>query len=101
VSDTCAHVGELASLDPPAPGSEGCADCLAEGHHDWVHLRLCEECGHVGCCDSSPRRHATAHFQSSGHPLIRSFEPDEDWWWCYLDEIAFELPEAPPSPSHP
>ncbi len=101
MSDTCAHVGDLASLDPPAPSGEGCADCLAAGRHDWLHLRLCEECGHIGCCDSSPARHATAHFQSSGHPLIRSFEPGEDWWWCYLDEISFELPDAPPSPSHP
>ena len=61
----------------------------------WVHLRMCQTCGHVGCCDSSPRRHATAHVHDTGHPLVRSFEPDEEWFWCYVDEVVFERPEAP------
>jgi uncharacterized UBP type Zn finger protein len=58
-------------------------------------------CGHVGCCDSSPGRHATKHFHSSGHPVVRSFEPGEDWFFCYLDDVMFELQGAPPALSHP
>ena len=72
-----------------------------QGRQDRVHLRLCQECGHVGCCDNSPGRHATAHFHLAGHPVIRSYEPGEDWYWCYLDQSAFELQGAPPAPSHP
>jgi hypothetical protein len=79
----------------------GCVDCLAQGLRDWVHLRVCQECGHVGCCDNSPGRHATAHFHVAGHPVIRSYEPGEDWYWCYLDQLVFELQGAPPAPSHP
>jgi uncharacterized UBP type Zn finger protein len=66
--------------------TEGCQDCLEAGEHDWVHLRLCLTCGRVGCCDSSPRKHATAHFRATGHPVIKSFQPGEDWRWCYVDE---------------
>jgi uncharacterized UBP type Zn finger protein len=66
-----------------------------------MHLRLCLACGHVGCCDSSPGKHATAHFHGEGHPLIRSYEPGEDWWWCFVDELAFEVEGATPAPSHP
>ena len=95
---TCAHLDDLA-IDPP-PGSDGCVDCLAIGGR-WVHLRRCLECGHIGCCDSSPNRHATAHFHGSDHPLIQSFEPGEDWIFCYVDDVAFEIPELTPSPSHP
>ena len=63
---------------------------------------MCMSCGHIGCCDSSPSRHATAHFTARpDHCLIRSYEPGEDWWWCYVDEVAFEVDGAPPSPSHP
>jgi Zn-finger in ubiquitin-hydrolases and other protein len=65
--------------------SEGCEDCLAAGT-PWVHLRLCLSCGHVGCCDSSPMRHARAHATSGGHPIVQSFEPGEDWRWCYVDQ---------------
>jgi hypothetical protein len=61
---------------------------------------MCRICGHVGCCDSSPHQHATAHNAATEHPLISSFEPGEDWWWCYTDEVGFELPELP-SYSHP
>lgn len=95
----CAHFDE--HTDPaPQPGTpDGCEECLATGGR-WVNLRLCIACGHVGCCDNSPNRHATAHFKAEGHPLIRSYEPGEDWWWCYVDEVGFEVPEAPPAPSH-
>jgi hypothetical protein len=63
---------------------------------------MCMSCGHVGCCDNSPNRHATAHAaEHPDHPLIRSFEPGEEWWWCYIDEVAFEVEGAPPAPSHP
>jgi len=64
-----------------------CDDCIKTGG-SWVHLRLCLSCGHVGCCDSSPNRHATRHFQTTRHPLIRSAEPGEAWIWCYVDEIV-------------
>jgi CPA1 family monovalent cation:H+ antiporter len=64
----------------------GCEDCLREGT-TWVHLRECLTCGHVGCCDSSPRRHARAHWLTVGHPVVRSLEPGEDWGWCYADEL--------------
>ncbi|MFD2422361.1 Na+/H+ antiporter [Amycolatopsis pigmentata] len=81
---SCEH---LAVAGDPEPNSrQGCEDCLREGT-TWVHLRLCLECGHVGCCDSSPRRHATAHFHGTDHPVIRSFEPGENWRWCFVDSI--------------
>jgi CPA2 family monovalent cation:H+ antiporter-2 len=57
----------------------------------WVHLRECQICGHVGCCDSSVNKHATRHFHTTGHPIIKSFEPGEDWYWCYVDQLMFEL----------
>ena len=94
----CTH---LDTITDPAPDSTGCVDCLAAGAHDWVHLRVCQSCGHVGCCDNSPRRHATAHFHGSDHPVIRSYEPGEDWYWCYVDELGYELEGKPPAPSHP
>jgi hypothetical protein len=92
MSDTCTHLDQVA---PNAqPSADGCGDCLREGTR-WVHLRMCRTCGHVGCCDNSPRRHATAHFSAGGHPLISSFEPGEDWWWCYVEELGFTLPDRP------
>jgi hypothetical protein len=97
-SDTCEHVDANAEV---IPSSEGCEDCLRTGGR-WVHLRLCMHCGHVGCCDNSPGRHATAHFGAQpDHPVIRSYEPGEDWWWCYVDDLVFEIDGAPPAPSHP
>jgi hypothetical protein len=72
---------------------EGCPACIAMGSH-WVHLRRCTQCGRVGCCDESPTRHATAHFHATAHPIIRSLEPGEDWYWCYIDEVAFALADA-------
>ena len=84
----CSHLGEVAAVTPSVTGA--CEDCLKEGS-TWVHLRLCLVCGHMGCCDNSPRRHATAHWHSSGHPLMRSAEPGEEWAWCYPDD-TFLLP---------
>jgi Zn-finger in ubiquitin-hydrolases and other protein len=81
----------------------GCENCMREGGV-WLHLRICLECGHVGCCDDSPNRHATAHRHSSGHPLIRSLEPGEESSWCYVDEVGMLIPDVrgetriPPSP---
>ncbi len=66
----------------------GCTGCLAEGRRDWVHLRLCLNCGYVGCCDSSPAAHATRHYRGTQHPVVRSREPGEDWRWCYPDELV-------------
>ncbi|MEV6109339.1 UBP-type zinc finger domain-containing protein [Streptomyces sp. NPDC051940] len=80
----CAHVSALPSPDV-APQSDTCPGCLAAGTNP-VHLRLCLTCGHVGCCDSSPLRHATAHFHETGHPVMRSFEPGENWRWCHADK---------------
>ena len=81
---TCAHVTALGA-EPEPSTTNGCEDCLKLGT-SWVHLRLCLTCGHVGCCDSSPQRHATAHFKETGHPVIRSFQPGESWRWCYVDD---------------
>jgi uncharacterized UBP type Zn finger protein len=75
----------LVYVRPVVPSSYGCEECLRIGS-SWVHLRLCLTCGHVGCCDSSPNRHARKHFQAEGHPIVRSFEPGEDWRWCFIDE---------------
>lgn len=85
----CEHVRDLPvpQVEPRTP--QGCEECLAEGTR-WVHLRLCLTCGHVGCCDSSRNRHATKHFHATGHPLVASFEPGEDWAWCYVDELILE-----------
>jgi uncharacterized UBP type Zn finger protein len=96
VSETCTHLDQIEDVDP---SGNGCVECLLMGSR-WVHLRRCASCGHVGCCDSSPNRHATAHYHSTGHPLVQSFEPGEDWYWCYVDDLAFELAGEGPSPSH-
>ncbi len=93
---TCSHLDEVTDV---TPSGNGCQECLATGGH-WVHLRICESCGHIGCCDSSPSRHATHHYHETRHPLIRSFEPGEDWWWCYADQLLFEVEGAAPAPSH-
>ena len=92
---TCAH---LDTMQPITPSDDGCHECLQTGDR-WVHLRLCQQCGHVGCCDNSPNRHATAHFHETEHPIIRSFEPGEDWYWCYVEELGFRL-NVPPGPWH-
>ena len=96
----CTHLDSIAH---PQPTGDGCDDCLAAGRRDWVHLRVCQTdgCGHVGCCDSSPGTHATKHSAASTHPIVRSYEPGEEWFWCFVDEAAFELANVPPAPSHP
>ncbi|MES2203571.1 MAG: UBP-type zinc finger domain-containing protein [Patescibacteria group bacterium] len=85
---TCKHI-DKAGETTKAKTPEGCAECLQMGD-TWVHLRLCLTCGHVGCCDSSKNKHATAHFKETGHPVIRSFQPGEHWLWCYVDELVAE-----------
>jgi hypothetical protein len=83
----CTHLAEV--RDVRASSLEGCEDCLRTGG-EWVHLRLCLSCGHVGCCDNSPNKHATGHYNETHDPLIQSFEPGEDWGWCYVDELFLE-----------
>ena len=86
MADSCTHLSEIRNVTPSA---DGCEDCLKSGSR-WLHLRLCMECGHVGCCDDSPNRHATKHFHKTNHAIIKSFEPGEEWGWCYVDEVFFE-----------
>jgi hypothetical protein len=89
-------------LDPTvAPSGNGCVECLAEPEGWWVHLRRCAECGHIGCCDSSPSQHASKHFAKTGHPVIRSFEPGEDWFWNFQTEEGFGGPDLAPPQHHP
>ncbi|MFR9676533.1 UBP-type zinc finger domain-containing protein [Streptomyces sp. TR06-5] len=83
----CQDLADAPEGVTPAPPLDGCADCLAEGRRDWVHLRLCLDCGHIGCCDSSPRQHASAHFSEAGHPVVRSYEPGEAWRWCFTHAV--------------
>jgi len=89
---SCEHLDTITVLDVP-PDVPGCEDCLASGG-TWVHLRMCQSCGHIGCCDNSPGRHATGHFHDSGHPIIKSAEPGEEWSWCYVDELTFRIKPA-------
>ena len=78
------------SLEPVTPSGNGCKECLETGD-SWVHLRLCLVCGHVGCCDSSKNKHASAHFNATVHPVMRSIEPNERWLWCFMDAATIEL----------
>jgi uncharacterized UBP type Zn finger protein len=102
MAKTCTHLDQL-TIEQLPESVPGCEDCLRIGGK-WLHLRICLSCGHVGCCDDSPNRHASAHAADSSHPIVRSLEPGEDWCWCYLDELAFVLPSVhgetriPPSP---
>jgi monovalent cation/hydrogen antiporter len=82
----CTHLDSIAVTRLPEPPLQ-CEECVKIGA-GWVHLRMCLQCGKVGCCDNSPNRHATAHFHETGHPLIRSAEPYEAWRWCYVDEVS-------------
>jgi uncharacterized UBP type Zn finger protein len=101
----CSHRDQIKITELPK-AVDGCDDCLA-ARQQWLHLRICLGCGHVGCCDQSPHRHATAHANATGHPIIRSLEPREAWAWCYIDRIAMITPEVtgdtriPPSPLEP
>jgi uncharacterized UBP type Zn finger protein len=98
----CKHQEHIKVVQLPE-AVDGCEECLAEGH-PWLHLRICLECGHVGCCDSSPGQHAAAHADTTGHPIVRSLERGEEWSWCYIDRIGMLTPEVtgttrlPPSP---
>jgi hypothetical protein len=98
----CTHLDHVHVTQLPE-AVDGCEDCLATGGK-WLHLRICLECGHVGCCDDSPSRHATAHAQEHSHPIIRSLEPGEEWSWCYVDEVGMLIEgvegntRIPPSP---
>ena len=86
MSDSCTHLETIEHTE--LPDVRVCDACVAIGS-TWVHLRLCTQCGVIRCCDDSPNRHATAHFHETGHPVIRSAQPGEDWFWCYIDEVAF------------
>lgn len=90
----------LDTITEATPSGPGCLECMRIGS-SWVHLRRCMSCGHIGWCDNSPNKHATAHVHETNHPIIQSYEPGEEWLWCYVDEIFFELEDAEPSPSHP
>ena len=84
---TCEHIKD--HVKSVKPSAKGCEDCLKTGD-TWVHLRMCLECGHVGCCDSSKNRHARAHFASTHHPIIQSAERGEKWRWCYIDDMYLD-----------
>ena len=84
--EPCTHLDQIQEVTPSAAG---CEDCLKTGDA-WLHLRLCQTCGHVGCCDSSKNKHATRHFHATTHPIIKSFEPGEGWGYCYPDDLFFE-----------
>lgn len=98
----CTHLDHVHVTELPE-SVDGCQECLATGGK-WLHLRICLECGHVGCCDDSPNKHATAHANDTSHPIIRSIEPGEEWSWCYLDQVAMLIEgiggttRIPPSP---
>ena len=102
MADACAHLDHVLVTELPETVA-GCAECLEAGA-PWCHLRICLECGHVGCCGSSPNKHATAHAHETGHPIIRSVQPGEDWAWCYPDQLTMVIdgvagsPRIPPSP---
>jgi uncharacterized UBP type Zn finger protein len=88
---SCTHLDTIEITELP-PEVAGCEDCLASGGV-WLHLRICLTCSHVGCCDDSPGKHASAHAAADGHPLIRSLEPGEEWCWCFLDDLAMRIPQ--------
>jgi hypothetical protein len=87
MTKTCAHLNTIRDVTPSALG---CEECLKTGDV-WVHLRICRTCGHVGCCDQSPNRHATKHFHATHHPIIEGYDPPEGWGWCYVDKVMFDL----------
>lgn len=102
MATTCTHLDHVRVTELPEAVA-GCEDCLAIGGQ-WLHLRICLECGHVGCCDDSPGRHATAHAEGEQHPIIRSLEPGERWSWCFPDQLLMRIDgvhgetQIPPSP---
>lgn len=86
-NNECSHLDQVRDVDPVTP--DGCEECLKMGM-GWVHLRMCLSCGHIGCCDQSQGKHATKHFHTTKHPIIRSYEPGEEWGWCYVDDLFIE-----------
>ncbi|MDM9627579.1 UBP-type zinc finger domain-containing protein [Rhizobium sp. S152] len=88
----CTHMSTIKRV---TPSSLGCQECLEIGQR-WVHLRLCRECGHVGCCDDSIGKHATKHFRTTGHPIIEGYDPPEGWGWCFIDNDFVDLPDQTP-----
>jgi hypothetical protein len=95
-TSVCSHLDQIAVIELPT-SIRGCEECLKIGS-GWVHLRMCMSCGKIGCCDSSPNRHASRHAGGVGHPIARSAEPGEDWSWCFVDEVAFVVAPAGPGP---
>jgi Zn-finger in ubiquitin-hydrolases and other protein len=91
MAQACEHEGGVRAVKPSALG---CEECLKLGMR-WLHLRVCRTCGHVGCCDQSPGRHATAHFDQTRHPIIEGYDPPEGWGWCYIDEMFLDLSDRP------
>jgi len=92
INPSCSHIDSINdNVEPRTP--DGCEECLQSGD-EWVHLRLCLSCGHVGCCDSSKNKHASKHAKRSGHPIVQSFQPGEDWQWCYEDEVYIDQEAA-------
>ncbi len=91
--DQCSHLSQVRVARPSEV--EGCEECLKTGAR-WVHLRVCRTCGKVGCCDSSPGRHASAHAAEESHPIVTTLERGEDWSWCFVDEVAFEIDDTAP-----
>jgi hypothetical protein len=87
MADECTHTDQIHKVTPSALG---CEECLKIDSR-WVHLRLCRICGHVGCCDQSPHRHARKHFHATNHPIIEGYDPPEGWAWCYVDKVGFGL----------
>lgn len=86
MATTCAHTNQIQQVKP---NTDGCEECLKSGD-EWVHLRMCLICGHVGCCDSSKNKHATKHFHATQHPVMQSAEPGENWRWCYVDNMYLQ-----------
>jgi uncharacterized UBP type Zn finger protein len=98
----CSHISTVPRQDGilgEPPTADGCVECLALGSA-WMHLRRCLECGGVGCCDDSPNQHASQHARATGHPLMQSFEPNEDWVWCFVDQVTLHPEGRQNSPSH-
>jgi uncharacterized UBP type Zn finger protein len=95
----CAHLASVQITELPE-SIDGCEECLQSGDK-WCHLRICLSCGHVGCCDSSPNRHATKHADATGHAIMRSVQPGEDWAWCYVDRMMMRVPQVTGAPAIP
>jgi hypothetical protein len=87
MSKQCSHLSQILRVTPSA---RGCEECLKTGD-EWVHLRICRTCGHVGCCDDSFGRHATRHFNETGHPVMECYDPPEGWGWCFVDKLLLDL----------